>query len=90
MASDEALKAGEVGFGYIIYGDDASFDGDPNRIIAMAPLPSAKSGFDPTRLDDQWVLVCVDSSVRIGTYAPDRKAKVGNGVRPVIKPPKMR
>jgi hypothetical protein len=79
MTGDEALKAGEVGFGYIIDGFQSPGDAKHDRIIAVTPLLNANGEFDPGPMNGNAVLVCLDSSVRFMTIRPDRKVEIGNG-----------
>lgn len=81
----EALKAGEVGFGYIMNGASAGgvaiSNDDPNRVIAATPLlnASVKGEFDAGPLDKA-ALVYLDQSVKMMTIREDnKKVVVGNG-----------
>ncbi|MEI6674079.1 MAG: prepilin-type N-terminal cleavage/methylation domain-containing protein [Verrucomicrobiota bacterium] len=102
----EALKAGEVGFGYIMNGMVALSNDDPNRIIAVAPLlnNSAKGDFDADPMDKA-VMVYLDASVKLLDIRDDKKISMGKGktlldygegtiwgedIKPVIKVPKKR
>ena len=62
----ECLKAGEVGFAYIMNGTKALPNDDPNRIIACAPvLNAAATGeFDPEPFKGYAMMVYLDSSVK--------------------------
>jgi len=105
MTGNEALKAGEVGFGFVMYGFQGLGDAKPDRIIAVTPLIDAKGEFDPGPMDGKAALVCLDSGVKFMTIRPDRKVDVangktlletgadtvwGSGVTPVIKMPRKR
>jgi prepilin-type N-terminal cleavage/methylation domain-containing protein len=71
----EALKAGEVGFGYIMNGTAAIGSDNPNLIIAVTPLlqASPKGEFDAAPLDKMAALVYVDSSVKLKDIRQDNK-----------------
>ncbi len=62
-----ALRPGEVGFGYLMNGDQAMPNEDPNRIIAVTPLlnATATGEFDPKPLAGKAALVYLDTSVRL-------------------------
>jgi prepilin-type N-terminal cleavage/methylation domain-containing protein len=63
----EALKAGEVGFGYIMNGDKAlSSAGNPARPVVAAPLklPFASAQFDSDYYDARAVVLRIDNSVQ--------------------------
>jgi hypothetical protein len=73
MNGTEALKPGEVGFGYLMNGDKAMPNDDPNRIIAATPLlnASASGEFDPEPLQGKAALVYLDSSVKMVSIRED-------------------
>jgi len=85
----EALKAGEVGFGYIMNGNTpvstALSNDDPNRIIAVAPLlnATAKGEFDASPLDKA-IFVYLDQSVKVMTIRDDNKKVVLNGNKTLL------
>lgn len=81
ITGTEALKAGEVGFGYIMNGDHALGNDDPDQMIAVTPLFNAQANgeFDPRPLDSKAMVVYLDGSVRAVTISPDRKLGLGNG-----------
>ncbi len=83
----ECLKAGEVGFGYMMNGTKAIANDDPNRIIAVTPLfnGSAKGEFDSGPLDQKAVFVGVDSSVKALTIRQDNKKVVVNGTKTLLE-----
>jgi len=78
ITGSEALKAGEVGFGYLMNGGRAIGATDPNRIIAVTPLFQAQTNgeFDPGPLGGKAVLVRLDGSVKLTPIRPDRKVEV--------------
>jgi hypothetical protein len=85
MTGNEALKAGEVGWGYVMNGTQAlSRDGpsrdDPNQIILVTPLSNSQTNgaFDPLPLDGKAVVVYLDSSVNTLPIGPDGKIALGN------------
>jgi prepilin-type N-terminal cleavage/methylation domain-containing protein len=81
----EALKAGEVGFGYIMNGTVAIGNDDPNRIIAVTPLLNAspKGEFDAGPLDKA-ALVYLDQSVKMVTIREDNKKVVVSGNKTLL------
>jgi len=56
----EALKKGEVGFGYIA---GLTSEGNPARVIAFCPIISGTDRFDPKPFDGKAVLLRIDNSV---------------------------
>ena len=68
----DALRAGEVGFGYLMDGNKAMDASDPNRIIAVTPLlnATATGEFDPEPFDGRATLVYLDNSVRLADINP--------------------
>lgn len=82
----DALKAGEVGFGYIMNGLVALGNDDPNRIIACTPLLNAttKGEFDPGPLDNKAALVYLDSSVKMVTIREDNKKVAVSGNKTLL------
>jgi prepilin-type N-terminal cleavage/methylation domain-containing protein len=81
MTGTDALKAGEVGFGYMMNGTAALGNDDPNRIIAMTPLYnySAKGEFDPDPMNGIAVMVYLDNSVKPLDIREDKKVSMGRG-----------
>jgi len=85
----EALKAGEVGFGYLMNGATgggvAIPNDDPNRVIAVTPLlnASAKGEFDANPLD-RAALVYLDQSVKMMTIREDNKKVVVGGSKTLL------
>ena len=73
--ASEALRAGEVGFGYLMDGNKAMDSSDPKRIIAVTPLlDAAASGeFDTEPLNGKAALVYLDCSVRLLPVRRDNK-----------------
>ncbi len=71
--NSEALRPGEVGYGYLMDGNKAMDTSDPNRFIAVTPLldATATGEFDSQPLDGKAALLCVDSSVRLISIQPD-------------------
>ncbi|MCF7731611.1 MAG: type II secretion system GspH family protein [Akkermansiaceae bacterium] len=78
---DDALKPGEVGFGYILNGNSAMPLDYPGRFIAVSPLTNAAKGeFDPGAYWDKVVALCADGSVQHLDIRPDsHKAHVAKG-----------
>lgn len=81
IMGNEALKAGEVGFGYIMNGDHSLGNDNPDRIIAVTPLFNAQTSgeFDPRPLDGKAVVIYLDGSVRAVPIRSDRQIALGNG-----------
>ena len=85
----EALKAGEVGFGYIMNGTSTAStaigNDDPNRVIAVTPLLNAspKGEFDSAPLDKA-ALVYLDQSVKMMTIREDNKKVVVSGNKTLL------
>ena len=75
MNGTEALKPGEVGFGYLMNGDKAMPNDDPNRVIAATPLLNATTAgeFDTEPLQGKAALVYLDSSVKWVTIREDNR-----------------
>lgn len=80
MAGENALEAGEVGFGYLMNGDHAIPDSNPELFVAVAPLvnPGDEGEFDPRPLDGKAAMVRLDTSVRLMTIGPDHKVVIAN------------
>ena len=83
MRGAEALRHGEVGFGYLMDGNKAMPAGDPNRIIAVTPLldATATGEFDPEPLDGKAALVFLDFSVKLVPISKDKKVRVRGSQR---------
>ena len=81
MTGNEALNAGEVGFGYIMNGNTAIVGDNPNQIIVAAPLLNANTNgeFDASCLNRRAVLVHVDGSVSLQHIREDNKVDIGEG-----------
>jgi len=81
MNGTECLKAGEVGYAYMMNGTAALGNDDPNRMIAVAPLlnNSSKGEFDADPLDGKAVMVYLDASVKLLDIREDKKVSVGAG-----------
>jgi hypothetical protein len=80
MKGDQALKLGEVGFGYIMNGTKALPADNLNRVIAVTPLRngSVTGEFDPNPLDGMAVLVLLDTSVKmVRIRKEDRQVMLG-------------
>lgn len=82
--SEKALAAGEVGFGYIIKGDNSAFStaGNPGRPIIAAPLlyPFSTGQFDADFYDSKAVVLRVDNSVQsIPILKTSKLAQLGGG-----------
>ena len=81
MRGDQALKPGEVGFGYIMNGTRALPADNLNRVIAVTPLRngSTTGEFDPNPLDGMAVLVLLDTSVKmVRIRKEDRQVMLGD------------
>jgi prepilin-type N-terminal cleavage/methylation domain-containing protein len=79
---NNALEAGEVGFGYIMDNDSAIGTGNPGRPIAVAALLNASTSgdFDVEPYDRKAVVLHIDSSVKLLNIRPtDNKAIMGGG-----------
>jgi prepilin-type N-terminal cleavage/methylation domain-containing protein len=83
MSTGEALKPGEVGFGYLMNGQDAfSSSGSPSRPIAVAPLlnNSASGEFDSDTYDEKAVVLRLDGSASLVDIRPTSKQiSIGSG-----------
>lgn len=74
----DALKAGEVGFGYVLNGTEGlTAAGNPSRVLAMTPLTALGTGFNPDPFDKNAVLLRIDNSVT--TAKIDKTGVVMNG-----------
>ena len=60
ISPGEALKKGEVGFGYIA---GLSTEGNPARVIAFCPIIPGTDRFDPKPFDGRAVILRIDNSV---------------------------
>ncbi|MCX6875658.1 MAG: prepilin-type N-terminal cleavage/methylation domain-containing protein [Verrucomicrobia bacterium] len=83
---NDALKGGEVGFGYMMNGNVALGNDDPNRIIAVTPLLNAttKGEFDAGPLDKKAALVYLDNSVKMLPIREDNKKVVISGSKTLL------
>jgi prepilin-type N-terminal cleavage/methylation domain-containing protein len=76
--NSNALANGEVGFGYLMNGNDAfSTSGNPARPIVVTPLFNAQTNgeFDPTPFDNKAIVLRADNSVQSLNIRPtDKKA----------------
>ncbi|PAW70546.1 MAG: hypothetical protein B9S30_02390 [Verrucomicrobiia bacterium Tous-C5FEB] len=84
--SENALAAGEVGFGYIMNGANAfSTSGNPSRPIVAAPLagtttPAVDGTFDVDMYDSKAVVLRVDNSVQsLNILKTSKRAQLGGG-----------
>lgn len=84
--SADALKAGEVGFGYIMNGLVALGNDDPNRIVAVTPLLAAntKGEFDIGPLDGKAAMVYLDQSVKMLPIREDNKKVAVTGSKTLL------
>lgn len=81
----EALKVGEVGFGYILDGvNGQSTAGNPARVIAAAPILMASDDFDPDPYDKNAVVLRIDNSVASLRINSQNKAILVPGASPVL------
>lgn len=87
MRGAEALRPGEVGFGYLMDGDKAMPADDPNRIIAVTPLldATATGEFDPEPLDGKAALVFLDFSVKLVPIRGDNKKVAVKGRQTLLE-----
>ena len=79
----EALKPGEVGFGYLMNGNKSLPADDPDRIIAVTPLlnATATGEFDPEPLQGKAALVDLDMSVKLVPIRDDnRRVELAHGI----------
>ncbi len=86
MKGNECLKAGEVGFGYMMNGTGALGNDDPNRIIAVTPLLNAttKGEFDVGPLDNKAAVVYLDNSVKMVNIREDNKKITVTGSKTLL------
>lgn len=77
----EALKDGEVGFGYIMNGDRAIDIDNPERVLLVAPLldDSGHEEFDRNALLGDAILVCCNGSVIVRPISIDNKVRLHDG-----------
>lgn len=82
---NEALTAGEVGFGYIMDGQDGmSSAGNPARAIVATPLVAGGANFDGDPFDRKAVILRIDNSaisanIRVGTNADNSGPAIVGG-----------
>jgi prepilin-type N-terminal cleavage/methylation domain-containing protein len=80
IKGDDALKQGEVGFGYMMKGT-AGFNaaGNPSRPLAVTPLfNNATDGtFDPAPFDSKAIVLRMDNSVTSINVKLDKKINLG-------------
>lgn len=82
MTGNEALKAGEVGFGYILNGGKAIGTDNSERIIAVTPLLNAQADgqFDQRPLGGKALVVYVGGNVKFVDIQNDNKIRLGHTV----------
>jgi hypothetical protein len=87
MRGAEALRPGEVGFGYLMDVDKAMDASDPNRIIAVTPLldATATGEFDAQPLHGKAALVFLDGSVKLMTIREDTRKVTVMGRRTLLE-----
>ena len=87
MTGTEALKPGEVGFGYIMNGNKALPADDPNRPIAVTPLRNATATgeIDPEPLDGRAALVYLDTSIKIVRIREDNHQVILAGGKTLLE-----
>lgn len=85
--NDKALEGGEVGFGYIMNGQDAfSTAGNPSRVIAAAPLKYSDNSFESQKFDTDYydykaVVLRIDNSVTsLPIGRTSEEAQLGGGI----------
>jgi type II secretion system protein G len=83
MTGSDALKAGEVGFGYLMNGQYAfSSSGSSGRPIAVAPLIGNSTGgeFDPEPYDGKAIVLKLDGSATALNILPNtNQVNIGGG-----------
>ncbi len=81
LQGPEALKAGEVGFAYVMDGNKAMDFNEPNRIIAVTPLlnATATGEFDPEPCKGHAVLVYLDCSTKSLAITKDHQVMPTSG-----------
>lgn len=105
ISGSEALAAGEVGFGYIMDGDEGlSTAGNPSRVIVVSPLATSGTEFDKDPFDGIATALKIDQSVTQLKIRAPKDSSVGpaivggkslleadfwGAVKPTIKPPKQ-
>jgi type II secretory pathway pseudopilin PulG len=81
--SKNALAKGEVGFGYIMNGENAfSTAGNPSRPLVVAPLayPFEPGKFDAELYDSKAVILALDNSVKsVQIMKQSKRAQLGGG-----------
>ena len=79
ISGREALKAGEVGFGYIMNGEKAIPGDDPKRVIVVAALlnAAATGEFDVSVMNEKALLVQIDQTVKMVSIDRNKKAIMG-------------
>lgn len=103
ITTTDALKGGEVGFGYVLNGTEGlAAAGNPSRVLAVSPLVAGEIDFNPAPFDKKAVLLRIDNSVTTsninsdglvmdGAEAPASLFLAsdlwGDGVDPTIVPP---
>lgn len=81
MSGYEALRPGEVGYGYIMNGNHAINPDNQERVILVAPLLNGgkPDEFDKNALFGKAVLVCCNGSVLILRISADNKVRLQGG-----------
>jgi len=74
----EALKAGEVGFGYVLNaGEGMTASGNPSRVLAVSPLDDTGAKFNPDPFDKKAVLLRIDNSVTTANIDTEGEVLIG-------------
>jgi prepilin-type N-terminal cleavage/methylation domain-containing protein len=80
-SSTEALAEREVGFGYLMDGDEGlSTAGNPSRVITVTPLAADGTNFDADPFDGKAIALKIDQSVS----ALNIRAAVGSSSGPAM------
>lgn len=79
VVGKEALKAGEVGFGYVMNGMSAIGGDDLSLPIAVTPLSNKSGVFDPRPFDGKAVFVFGDGRVEVRVIGPDGGIALSSG-----------
>ncbi len=78
--TEEALKEGEVGFGYIIKSGGGGYGttGNSGRPVVVSPMMEGSgTEFDPDPFDSKLVMLKVDGSVTTSNIDKDKGTKMG-------------
>ncbi len=91
IRGQEALKSGEVGYGYIMKDASTGFSaaGNPGRPLVVTPLSNnATDGtFDPAPFDNKAIVLRMDNSVQSLTIKQDKKVNLSGNKGIIEKGP---